>query len=137
MKNIPITRREFMQKSLSGAGLILAVSISPFGIRVINAASTSASSSTFSPSVWIKITADDRVTIVVNKSDMGQGVYTALPMIVADQMDADWSRVIFEPAPAGKDYIDPVWGMELTGGSTSVGHMYEPLSKAGAAARAM
>lgn len=133
-----ITRREFIQKSLSGAGLVIAVSITPFGYRIVNASNDEkASSGTFSPNVWVRITPDDLVTIVVNKSDMGQGVYTALPMIAADALDADWSRVRYEPAPAGRKYVDPVWGQELTGGSTSVRHMYEPLRQAGAAAREM
>ena len=91
----------------------------------------------FNPNVWLQITPDNMVTIVVNKSEMGQGVYTSLPMIVADELEADWKRVKIKVAPAGDKYIDPVWGMQATGGSTSVRHMFEPLRKAGAAAREM
>jgi isoquinoline 1-oxidoreductase beta subunit len=91
----------------------------------------------FSPNVWLQITPDNMVTIVVNKSEMGQGVYTSLPMIVADELEADWKRVKIKVASAGDKYIDPVWGMQATGGSTSVRHMFEPLRKAGAAAREM
>ena len=68
---------------------------------------------------------------------MGQGVYTSLPMIVADELDADWKNVRMEVAPAADAYKDPAWGMQSTGGSSSIRHMYEPLRKAGAAAREM
>jgi len=58
-------------------------------------------------------------------------------MIVADELEADWKRIRFEPAPAADPYKDPVWGMQGNWGSTSVRHMFEPLRKAGAAAREM
>ena len=78
------------------------------------------------------------VTVIVNKSEMGQGVYTSLPMIVAEELSADWKKVVMtEVAPAANRYKDPAWGMQATGGSTSVRHMYKPLSLAGAAGREM
>ncbi len=130
-----MTRREFLKKSLAGAGLTLAVSITPFGPRLLSA--QEAEKGSFSPSVWLQITPDNIVTVILNKCEMGQGVYTSLPMIVADELEADWKQMRFKPAPAGAKYVDPAWGMQLTGGSTSVRHMYEPLRKAGAAAREM
>ncbi len=132
-----LTRREFLKKSLAGAGLTIAVSITPFGTRILSAAEVEKEKGLFSPNVWIQITPEDLVYIVVNKSEMGQGVYTSLPMIAADELDADWSKVRLEVAPADEKYNDPAWGRQLTGGSTSVWHMYEPLRKAGAAAREM
>ncbi len=86
---------------------------------------------------WVKITADDTVTIMISKSEMGQGVYTSLAMIVADELEADWSKVSVEAAPVAEEYQDPVWGQQLTGGSTSTIHLYLPLRRAGAAAREM
>jgi isoquinoline 1-oxidoreductase beta subunit len=134
----PITRREFMRTSLAGTGLTLAVFIIGSGYKISKAGEVKSDPlNPFSPSVWIQITSDNIVTVVVNKSNMGQGVYTSLPMIAADELDADWNQIKFTPAPAGEKYIDPVWGMELTGGSTSVRHMFEPLRKAGATAREM
>jgi isoquinoline 1-oxidoreductase beta subunit len=127
-----ITRREFLRLS----GLTIAISLTPSGYRILSAGEV-AKDKSFSPNVWLRVTPDNIVTIVVNKSEMGQGVYTSLPMIVADELDADWKQVKIKAAPAGSQYIDPVWGMEATGGSTSVRHMFEPLRKAGAAAREM
>jgi isoquinoline 1-oxidoreductase beta subunit len=91
----------------------------------------------FSPNVWLHIASDNIVTVTVNKSEMGQGVYTSLPMIMADELDADWKNVRMNPAPAGDAYKDPVRNMQFTGGSSSVRDMYEPLRLAGAAAREM
>jgi len=86
---------------------------------------------------WITITPDNIVTVTVNKSEMGQGVYTSLPMIVADELEADWKQVRFVTAPAGDEFKDPVRNNQFTGGSSSVRDMYEPLRKMGAAMREM
>ena len=133
-----ITRRDLLKKSLAGAGLAVAATLTPGGYRILKAEDLPkdpARSCSLNP--WIRVTPDNRITVMVNKSEMGQGVYTSLPMIVADELDADWKQVRFEPAPAGDSYKDPVWGMQSTGGSTSVRHMFVPLRKAGAAAREM
>ena len=130
-----ISRREFLKTTLAGAGLTIAASITPFGSRLLSAQEVK--KGLFNPNVWIRITPDNIVTIVVNKSEMGQGVSTSLPMIAADELEADWKQIRFKEAPGGKKYIDPNWGMQLTGGSTSVRHMFEPLRKASAAAREM
>src|SRR5512139_3064149 len=120
-----ISRREFLKRSLAGTGLTIAAVTTPFGSRLLSAQEVK--KGFFNPNVWIRITPDNIVTIVVNKSEMGQGVSTSLPMIAADELDADWNQIRFLEAPGGKKYIDPNWGMQLTGGSTSVRHMYEPL----------
>jgi len=137
--NSPITRRELLKKSLAGAGLAIAASITPDGYRIIKAEDlpkTPGSSGRLN--LWIKITPENVVTIILNKSEMGQGVYTSLPMIAADELEADWKQVRFESAPAADPYKDSLMGgMQLTGGSTSVRHMFDPLRKAGAAAREM
>jgi len=81
---------------------------------------------------WIRVGADDAVTITVSKSEMGQGVRTSLAMIVAEELDADWSKVRVHQAPAGTAY-----GSQTTVGSSSVSSMWTPLRTAGATARAM
>lgn len=133
-----ITRREFLRKSMTGAGLAIAVLTTPSGHRLLSAEEIAKDTSgTFSPNVWLQIAADNVVTIVVNKSEMGEGVHTSLPMIVAEELNADWKLVRVQMSAADDKYLDPVLGMQLTGGSTSIRHMYEPLRKAGAAAREM
>ena len=92
---------------------------------------------TFAPDAFIRIGSDESVGIIVGRSEMGQGVYTALPMLIAEELDADWSKVRVHAAPVDRAYDHPQLRMQTTGGSTSVASSWEPLRKAGAAARAM
>jgi isoquinoline 1-oxidoreductase beta subunit len=130
------TRREFLKTSLAGAGLTIAAVMTPSGLRLLSAAELKQDTS-FKPNVYLRIAPDDSITVIVNKSEMGQGVTTSLPMIIADELEADWKQVRYVSAPAADEYKDPVWGMQSTGGSTSVRHMHDALRKAGAAAREM
>ena len=83
------------------------------------------------------ITPDNRITVVCASAEMGQGVLTAIPMLVAEELDADWSLVSVEQAPADPAYKNPIFGMQATGGSTTVRAHWTPLRQAGAAARQM
>jgi isoquinoline 1-oxidoreductase beta subunit len=134
MKN-DLTRRQFLK--VAGTGLAIAVVSTSDGFRLLSPAQAAEEPISFHPSAWLKILPNNTVTVVVSKSEMGQGVYTSLPMIVADELDADWKNVTMEVAPAGDAFKDPEWGSQSTGGSSSIRHMYEPLRKAGAAAREM
>jgi isoquinoline 1-oxidoreductase beta subunit len=131
------TRREFLKTSLAGAGLTIAAVMTPSGLRLLSAAELEHEAAAFRPNVYLRIAPDDSITVVVNKSEMGQGITTSLPMIIADELEADWKQVHFVFAPAADEYKDPVWGMQSTGGSTSVRHMHDTLRKSGAAAREM
>lgn len=92
----------------------------------------------FSPNAFISINADNAITIVCNHSEMGQGTYTALTQIIADEMDADWDKISVAPAPANAAlYSCPAFGMQLTGGSASTYAEYDRLRKVGASARHM
>ena len=75
--------------------------------------------------------------ITVNRLEFGQGVQTALPMVLADEMDADWSQVIAELAPAADVYKDPVFGIQMVGGSGSIAHSFQQYRELGAKMRAM
>jgi len=85
----------------------------------------------------VRIGTDERVTVIVNHSEMGQGVYTSLPMLLAEELDADWTKVGYESAPVDPKYNHPAFGMQMTGGSSSVWSGLEQFRQAGAAARAM
>ena len=86
---------------------------------------------------WMLISTTDVVTIMIDKSEMGQGILTALCMIAAEELDCDWKTIRTEFAPAAKEYFNPAFGMQGTGGSSSVRSSWDPLRKAGAAARDM
>jgi len=130
------TRREFLKTTLAGAGLTIAAAVTPSGIRILSAAEADKDMA-FRPNVYLRIAPDDTITVIVNKSEMGQGVTTSLPMIIADELEANWKQVRILFAPAADEYKDPVWGMQSTGGSTSIRHMHDTLRKAGASAREM
>ena len=86
---------------------------------------------------WLRIAPDGAVTIVVPVSEMGQGVLTALPMIVAEELECNWKDVRAETAPASPVYANPEGGVQFTGGSTSVTAFFDSLRRVGAAAREM
>src|SRR5881296_1003578 len=130
-----ITRREFLETTgAAGAGLVIGFHLPASG-RGRGGAPLAAAP--FAPNAWLRIGADESVLVVVDRSEMGQGVTTSLPMLLAEELDADWSKIRIEFAPADKAYINPMFGMQGTGGSTSVRAAYTPLRKAGAAAREM
>jgi isoquinoline 1-oxidoreductase beta subunit len=96
------------------------------------------STGAFAPNAWLRVETDGVVTVLVDRSEMGQGVLTALPMLVAEELDADWTEVRVEQAPANEVYYNPAFeGNQVTGGSTSVRTAWMPLREAGAKARAM
>ncbi|MGH9688206.1 MAG: molybdopterin cofactor-binding domain-containing protein [Candidatus Acidiferrales bacterium] len=127
-----LDRRKFLKTSLAGAtGLIVGFYL-PGRHEVFAAGEKSVVMNAF-----IHVSPDNIVTIVVSKSEMGQGVATSLPMLAAEELECDWRRIRFEFAPAARVYFDPAFGMQGTGGSTSIHSSWEPLRKAGATAREM
>ncbi len=124
-----LTRRDFLEVSaLSGAGLLLGFRLIP----TIPAGATSPPVAT-ELNAWVRIGGDDGVTLIVSEVEMGQGVLTALPMILAEELEVDWRQVRSEHAPADAAR----YGQQSTGGSTSVRANYDRLRRVGAAAREM
>ena len=127
-----ISRRSFLKTS-GATALVIA-----FALRSGSGRALAADAATvFAPNAYLRITPDNRVVVVCGSSEMGQGVLTAIPMLLAEELDADWSTVSVEQAPVDKAYNNPMFGMQATGGSTTVRAHWEPLRKAGAAAREM
>ena len=126
-----IPRRDFLKLSVAASGGLLV----GFYFPTISEAKTAAT--TFSPNAFVRIGTNDIVTIIVNHSEMGQGVFTALPMILADELDADWKNVRFAPEPVDPVKSLPVCKMQMTGGSTSTWSSFDQFRDAGAAVRDM
>ncbi len=127
-------RRGFLKTGVAlGGGLL----ISFYLPELSRTKQTDPTGETFAPNAFIRIGTDDRVTIIVNKSEMGQGVYTSLPMLVAEELEVDWSRVRVESAPVDPAYNHAFFPIQMTGGSTSVNSEWERLRMAGATARMM
>src|SRR5216684_7480860 len=91
----------------------------------------------YPPDAFVHVRPDGKIVIQVNRLEFGQGVQTALPMLLADEMDADWSQVVAELAPAADVYRDPVSGFQVVGGSGSIAHSFEQYRHLGARTRAM
>jgi isoquinoline 1-oxidoreductase subunit beta len=122
-----LNRRDFLKTGAAlSAGLVVGLYLPSKG-EALSAAGN------FQPNAWLAIDPDGQVTIWLAKSEMGQGVHTALPMIVAEELEADWTKVRVEQALAHPNR----YGSQGTGGSTSVRTSWQPLRKAGATAREM
>jgi isoquinoline 1-oxidoreductase beta subunit len=91
----------------------------------------------FAPNPWLRIARDGTVTVIIDRSEMGQGVVTGLAMLIAEELEADPASLRIEFAPAAPAYVNPKLGEQLTGGSTSIRAAWQPLRQAGAAAREM
>src|SRR5271169_506599 len=130
-----INRRNFLKTSAaSAAGLVIGFYL-PGRFEAL--AEPIAMMPAASLNAWMKISTTDAVTIVIDKSEMGQGILTALCMIAAEELDCNWKNIHTEFAPAAKEYFNPAFGMQGTGGSSSVRSSWDPMRKAGAAARDM
>ena len=127
-------RREFLRKSAStGTALVLSFYL-PGKFEALAATPPVESAAL---NAWVMIAPDDTVTLFIDKSEMGQGIVTALAMLLAEELECDWKKIRFEFAPAAPQYFNPLFGLQGTGGSTSVRASWGPLSKAGAAGREM
>ena len=91
----------------------------------------------YPPDAFVHVRPDGKIVIQVNRLEFGQGVQTSLPMLLADEMDADWSQVIAELAPAADIYRDPLFGIQMVGGSGSIAHSFLQYRQLGARTRAM
>ncbi len=128
---VKLTRREFLKTgAVAGGGLILGFCLPLGGCRREMAES-------FAPNAFIRVGRDGAVTFMVNHSEMGQGVYTSLPMLIAEELECDWRKVTVEAAPVDPAYNHTAMSIQMTGGSSSVRSEWERLSKAGATAREM
>jgi isoquinoline 1-oxidoreductase beta subunit len=131
-------RREFVKAGVAfGAGLTLAFHL-PAGIGALTKPGAATSNGTFMPNAFLRIAADDSVTVIVKHLEMGQGVYTGLPTLVAEELDADWAQVRVEGSPANTAlYKNLAWRVQGTGQSTAMANSFEQMRRAGAVARTM
>lgn len=128
------SRRKFLQTTAAiGGGLVIGFHLPAFAKQIRNIGVPAAEN--FAPNAFVRIGKDNMITVIVNHSEMGQGTYTSLPMIIADELDADWNKVKFEAAPVDPVYNHPGFGMQGTGGSTSTWVEWDRFRNAGATGR--
>ena len=132
------SRRQFLATSASLAGGLVIACFVPFGARRLFAQEGGPPPAPpMDPNAFVHIGSDDSVTVVLKHSEMGQGVWTSIPMVVAEELDCDWSKVRVENAPNAQVYANNAFGIQGTGGSTSTLESFDQMRKAGAMARAM
>lgn len=137
-----ISRRQFIRNaSISGAGLTLALNLPGCASAGASAADSVSASGHFEPNAFLRITPDNQVIVIAKHIEMGQGTYTGLATLVAEELDADWDQVRVEGAPADVTrYGNLAWGggeRQGTGGSNAMRNAYMQMREAGAAARTM
>ena len=127
--SIQVSRREFLGTSAAAGGALMIGFVLPGGFA------NAATKQTMMPNSWVMIGSDNSVTILCARSEMGQGVYTSMPMLIAEELGVDIAKIKIELAPPAEVYINTMLGGQLTGGSTSVREAYDKLRVAGAQTR--
>jgi len=127
-----LSRRDFLKTSAyAGGGLMLGMYL-PHAINEAQAAGT-----VYTPNAWVHIADNNVVTLISARSEMGQGVYTSMPMLIAEELDIDLKKIRVEIAPPNAVYVNSLLGAQITGGSTSVRDAWEKLRIGGAQVRTM
>jgi isoquinoline 1-oxidoreductase subunit beta len=134
--DLNLNRRSFLRVSAAAAGGLL-VSLYFDLPAAMQEGRQTPPPKVYPPDAFVHIRPDGKIVIQVNRLEFGQGVHTSLPMILADEMDADWSQVEAQLAPAADAYKDPVYGVQMVGASGSIAHSFQQYRELGAKARAM
>ncbi len=128
-------RREFLKAGAAlGGGLLISLYVPEF---VPAARATDSAVKPVALNAFVRIGTDESVTVISNHSEMGQGIYTSLPMLLNEELEADWARVRVESSPVDAAYNHTVFGIMMTGGSTTTNSEYDRFRKMGAMARIM
>src|ERR1700686_1239374 len=134
--DLNLNRRSFLRVSAAAAGGLL-VSLYLDLPALTQEGRQTPPPKVYLPDAFVHIRPDGKIIIQVNRLEFGQGVQTSLPMILADEMDADWSQIEAELAPAADVYKDPLYGIQMVGGSGSIAHSFQQYRELGAKTRAM
>jgi len=129
-----ISRRDFIKSSAAVAGgLVIGFHLPEGGKRAFAQPQVAPSA----PNAFLRIAKDGSITVMVKHLEFGQGVTTSLPMILCEELECDWTKVKYALAPAGAEYAHTMFGMQMTGGSSSVVNSWDQLRTVGAQARTM
>ncbi len=134
--DLNLNRRSFLRVSATAAGGLL-VSLYLDLPTAGQEGGQARPAKVYPPDAFVHIRPDGKIVFQVNRLEFGQGVHTSLPMILADEMDADWSNVVAELAPAADIYKDPLFGFQMVGGSGSIAHSFTQYRELGAKTRAI
>lgn len=132
-----VSRRDFIRTgAVLGGGLMVAFRVSAGGRRAdAGVPAAGGVPGEASPNAYLRIAPDNTITVVLAHAEMGQGIWTTLPMLIADELDADWNDIKVEHSPVGKDWNHTVFGIQITGGSSTTWSEFDRYRMAGATAR--
>lgn len=126
------SRRNFLKTGAILSGGLMVSFVVPGATRLKGAADAD-----FSPNAYLRVGTDDSIHVVLAHSEMGQGIWTTLTMLIAEELDADWSKIHVEHSPAGDPYKHTAFGIQITGGSSTTWSEFDRYRKAGATARTL
>jgi isoquinoline 1-oxidoreductase beta subunit len=135
-----ISRRKFLQTSSLFAGGLLIPFMVPAGVKRLGALAgtpEAGSAIAFAPNAYLGIAKDNTIHIILAHVEMGQGIWTTLPMLIADELDCDWNKIKVGHAPPDTPYLHTVYGLQITGGSSTTWSEFDRYRKAGATARSL
>ena len=132
-----IDRRQFLKTgAAAGSGLIISFFL-PVSARQLKKLTGTPPVLYFLPNAFLRVGVDDSVNITLSHVEMGQGVWTTLSMLIAEELDCDWKNVTIEHSPAGKSYVHTAYGLQITGGSSTTWSEFDRYRQAGATARVL
>ena len=131
-----LSRRDFLKAGACATGGLVIAFVVP-GAQRFARAQPAVAGTTFAPNAFLRVGSDDSVTVLLAHAEMGQGIWTTLPMLIAEELDSDWSKIKVEHAPAAPAYAHTAFGMQMTGGSSSTRSEFDRYRQAGATARAL
>ena len=135
---VSLNRRGLLKAAaLAGGGLLVGVTWPAAAAKLVGGAAASPSADESALTAWVRVTPDNRVTLIVSQAEIGQGISTTLPAILADELGADWESVVLETAPYDPAYANPKYKWMFTGNSESIQAFYDHMRQMGAAARTM
>src|SRR6266478_6273516 len=130
-----VGRREFLKTSAAAGGGLLVSLYLP--VPSAGAGKAATGGNQVALNAFVRIGTDESVTVISSHSEMGQGIYTSLPMLLNEELEADWSKISVEAAPVDKVYNHTLYGVQMTGGSSTTPSEWERFRKMGAMARIM
>ncbi len=132
-----VDRRQFLKSGAAlGSGLVISFML-PASAKRLAKMNAAAPALYFSPNAFLRVGVDDSINITLSHVEMGQGVWTTLSMLIAEELDADWRNISIEHSPAGKSYVHTAYGLQITGGSSSTWSEFDRYRQAGATARVL
>ncbi|RYY53512.1 MAG: twin-arginine translocation signal domain-containing protein, partial [Chitinophagaceae bacterium] len=126
-------RRDFLKKtSVIGGGLLIAFHIPAAGRMGKMTGAAGSPAPYFAPNAFLRIDPDNSINMVLTHVEMGQGIWTTLPMLMAEELDADWKDIKVTHSPAGNPWNHTIFGIQITGGSSSTWSEFDRYRQAGA-----